>query len=174
MGDVGRRLAFVAAWLTLTAITAGVAWLGIRSVLLAAAPQRAAPLSASQLRAAAPPPMATVAPPPTTATPSSVFTAEGVPPSGAEPSQTWTPGPDQRGGTSYRRTIRTAGGEAVISCAKGSVQVVSLSPNLGYTVNVTRYGGDSVIVSFLSDRKTSRVWGRWWDGPYAEVSESLN
>jgi hypothetical protein len=90
------------------------------------------------------------------------------------PSQTWTPAADQRGGTAYRRTIRTAGGDAVISCAKNSVQVVSLSPRDGYTVNVTRYASDSVQVSFLSDRKTSRVWGRWWDGPYAEVSESLS
>jgi hypothetical protein len=58
--------------------------------------------------------------------------------------------------------------------AKDMAQVTSSTAKPGYTVNVTRYGADSVMVSFFGSRKTSRVWVRWWNGPYGEISESVD
>jgi hypothetical protein len=58
--------------------------------------------------------------------------------------------------------------------AKDMAQVTSSMARPGYTVNVTRYGADSVMVSFFGSRKTSRVWVRWWNGPYGEISESVD
>jgi hypothetical protein len=80
----------------------------------------------------------------------------------------------QADGDGFRRTFRTDGGEVGFFTAKEAVQVTSSTPKPGYTVNVSRFGGDSVMVSFFGGRKTSRVWVRWWNGPYGEVTESVD
>src|SRR6476660_7093281 len=51
---VGRRLDYLVAGMAMVAVTVGVAWLGIRSVLVTAAPGRRTVLSAAELRRAAP------------------------------------------------------------------------------------------------------------------------
>jgi hypothetical protein len=168
MGGVHRRLAYLLAWAVAATVTVSIAWLGIRSVLAAAAPTRTVPLSAVGLRKVAPL-TGSAAPatgPNTTNAPGGNPGASGVTPS---PTETWT-----QDGETFKRTFRTSGGDVAFFTGKDQVQVASSLPKSGYTVNVTRYAGDSVMVSFFGNRQTSRVWVRWWNGPYAEVTESVN
>jgi hypothetical protein len=161
MGDVHRRLAYLLAWAVAAAITVGISWLGIRSVLAAAAPTQTVPLSAIQLRGTS------GQIPPNGANPSSIATPTGGASSGA--SGSWS-----QDGQGFKRTFHTVGGDVDFFAVQNSVQVESNTPKPGYTANVTRYGPDSVMVSFFGDRKVSRVWVRWWNGPYAEVTESVD
>lgn len=174
---VRRRLAYVVAWAVATSVTAGMAWLGIRSVLVAAAPS---PLSAANLRLVAPtsaepspadPPSEPPSPSPSAA--ALPTTSATPPPHSPTPAETWSPAPDGQGGTGYKRTFHTNGGDVSFWVARGVAQVLSTSPKPGYTVNVNRYDADSVMVSFFDNHKVSRVWARWWNGPYAEISESV-
>jgi hypothetical protein len=174
MSAVGRRLAYLIAWAVATAVTVGVAWLGIRSVLVAAAPDRIAPLSAADLREAAPKAAPTPAPVPSLSPsptpPVSVAVGPTAKPT-PTPSETWTPVPDGKGGTAYRRTFRTSGGDVVVLSARGDVKIESTKPKSGFTVNVARQSAESVVVSFFGTRKATRIWARWMNGPYAEVAE---
>jgi hypothetical protein len=192
MGRVHRRLAYLLAWSVAAMITVSAAWLGIRSVLAAAAPTRTVPLTSAQLRRVVPLPQpgsstpaasaaARPSQPPTSGQPGSGQPGSGQPGSGqpgsgpassdpaAASAGTW-----QADGDGFRRSFRTIGGEVGFFTAKDMVQVTSSTPKTGYTVNVTRYGPDSVMVSFFGSRKTSRVWVRWWNGPYGEVTESVD
>jgi hypothetical protein len=168
MSAVPHRLVYPIAWAVATAVTVGIAWLGIRSVLVAAAPSRLSPLSAADLRKAAPAP--SPAPPPVpspTLSPPTPTTVRPVPTT----SETWAAVPDGKGGTAFRRTFRTAGGDAVVLSARGAVKIESTKPKAGFTVNTARQSDESVIVSFVGPRKATRVWARWNNGPYAEVTE---
>jgi hypothetical protein len=160
---VHRRLAYLLAWAVAATVTVSIAWLGIRSVLAAAAPTRTVPLSAVQLRRVAP-----LIPPDPSASPAPSGSSSR-PNSQATPTESW-----HQDGEGFKRTFHTVGGDVEFFTAKDAVQVASSTPKQGYTVNVTRYGGDSVMVSFFGNRKTSRVWVRWWNGPYAEITESVN
>jgi hypothetical protein len=175
MSPVRRRLVYLIAWAVATVVTVGIAWLGIRSVLVAAAPSKTSPLSAADLREAAPKPVPTLtpspAPGPTTASPAPPPAAPGGSSPGPVSPDAWTPISDGKGGLAYRRIFRTAGGDAVVLSAKGNVKIESTAPKSGFTVNVSRQSTESVIVSFFGPRKASRVWARWNDGPYAEVTE---
>jgi hypothetical protein len=160
---VHRRLAYLLAWAVAATVTVSIAWLGIRSVLAAAAPTRTVPLSAVQLRRVAP-----LIPPDSSASP--IPSGSSSRPNGqTTPTESW-----QQDGEGFKRVFHTVGGDVEFFTAKDAVQVASSTPKQGYTVNVTRYGGDSVMVSFFGNRKTSRVWVRWWNGPYAEITESVN
>jgi hypothetical protein len=174
MGGVHRRLAYLLAWSVAAMITVSAAWLGIRSVLAAAAPTRTVPLSAAQLRRVAP------LTPPGPPSPSAVGSA-GSSATDAPSSQPAAPDPASASsgnwsadGEGFRRVFHTVGGEVGFFTAKDVAQVTSSTPKPGYTVNVTRYGPDSVMVSFFGSRKTSRVWVRWWNGPYGEITESVD
>jgi hypothetical protein len=168
MRNVPRRIAYVAVWVAVAAVTTGVSWFGIRSVMNAAI-GRNQPLSAAELRRIVPDPESEVP----AAAPSSG--APSVRPNASPtPAETWTPTADGKGGTAFKRTFQTVGGDVVVWSAKGDVQVQQIVPKTGYTVNVTRYGPDSVMISFFGNRKTSRVWSRWWAGPFAEVTESVS
>jgi hypothetical protein len=166
MDGVHRQLAYLLAWAMAATITVSVAWLGIRSVLAAAAPTRTVPLSAVQLRRVAP-----LVPPDSAGSGSPA--SPGRPSASKSPSapanSTW-----EQDGQGFKRAFSTIGGDVEFFTAKDAVQVASSVPKQGYTVNVTRYGADSVMVSFFGNRKTSRVWVRWWNGPYAEITESVN
>lgn len=165
-----RRLAYLLAWSVAATITVSVAWLGIRSVLAAAAPTRTVPLSATQLRRAAPltPPGSSTSPVDPSAGPG------GTPRSAATNPAAASGGGWQAVNGGFRRTFHTVGGDVSFFTTKDTVQVVSSAPQPGYTVNVTHYAADSVMVSFFGARKTSRVWVRWWNGPYGEVTESVD
>src|SRR5690348_16021440 len=168
MRPVPHRLVYPIAWAVATAVTVGIAWLGIRSVLVAAAPNRISPISAADLRKAAPVP--SPAPPPAPSpspTPSPPATTK-PPTSGPD---AWVPVPDPSGGTAFRRAFRTGGGDVVLLSARSGVKIESTRPKTGFTVTTARQSDQSVIVSFIGPRRASRVWARWNNGPYAEVTE---
>jgi hypothetical protein len=174
---VRRRLVYLVAWAVATAVTAGISWLGIRSVLVAVAPS---PLSAADLRLVAPTsaaPEPSPSPSPSNSPSSSPSTAPSASTSPPRPSptpvDTWTPSPGGQGGTGYKRAFHTNGGDVSFWTAKGVTQVLNTNPRPGYSVNVNRYDAESVMVSFFNNHKVSRVWARWWNGPYAEISESV-
>jgi hypothetical protein len=167
MVAVTRWLAYLVAWVVLTAVTAGVSWFGIRTVLSAAAPKRTvATANGPGLADGAEPPGAGGAEQP--GSPAATVPASRAP----APADVWTALPDGRGGTAYRRTFRLSGGDAVIMAEESGVRVLTTAAKPGYSVNVTRSGDGGVQVSFTADRKASRVYVRWWSGPYAEVTES--
>jgi hypothetical protein len=158
------RLIYPFAWAVATAVTATIAWSGIRSVLTAAAPERSAPLSVADLRAAAPHVTAVPAPSPRPSPPPTLK-------AGPTPTSSWSAVPDGTGGTAFRRLFHTAGGDVVVSSSPANVQIESAKPQAGYTVTENRQAGDSVIVSFVGPHHASRVWAQWNNGPYAEVTE---
>src|SRR5262245_35234013 len=124
MVGVHRRLAYLLAWAVAAAITVSVAWLGIRSVLAAAAPTRTVPLSAVGLRKAAPLP----------ATPQAQSGGASRAPGGStqltpSPNETWA-----KDGETFKRTFHTAGGDVSFFTGKDQVQVASSAPKTGYTV----------------------------------------
>jgi hypothetical protein len=168
MRPVPHRLVYPIAWAVATAVTVGIAWLGIRSVLVAAAPNRISPISAADLRKAAPIPSPAPPPTPSPSPPPS-------PPASTKPPSTgpdaWVPVPDPSGGTAFRRTFRTGGGEVVVLSARAGVKIEATRPKTGFTVTTARQSDQSVIVSFIGQRRASRVWARWNNGPYAEVTE---
>jgi hypothetical protein len=169
MGRVHRRLAYLLAWSVAAMITVSAAWLGIRSVLAAAAPTRTVPLAATQLRRAVPLAQPSSSAPSSPGPSSSAGAQSSASDPAAASAGTW-----QADGDGFRRSFRAVGGDVGFFTAKDVVQVTSSTPKAGYTVNVTRYGPDSVMVSFFGSRKTSRVWVRWWNGPYGEVTESVD
>lgn len=172
--DVGmrRRLGYLLAWATATAVAVGGSWVGLQPLLDAAVAQRPPSLSASQLRqaVATPQPTPSAAPTPTP-TPTAV-PSPTVPPA---PSPTPTAGTGWepvRGGQAVQRTFVLQGGEAVFRVSHRRVEVVSHTPDRGYEASVNQWARDSVIVSFESPEHTSRVWVMWRNGPYAEITES--
>src|SRR5689334_2688239 len=168
MRPVPHRLVYPIAWAVATAVTVGIAWLGIRSVLVAAAPNRISPLSAADLRKAAPVPSPAPAPQPTPSPTRSPVTEKPVP-SGPD---AWVAFADGHGGTAYRRTFRTGGGDVVVVSEPHGVKIETARPKDGFTVSTARQSDESVIVSFIGPRRASRVWARWNNnGPYAEVTE---
>jgi hypothetical protein len=165
-----RRLAYVLAWSLATAVAVTGSWVGLQPLLAAATPQLPASLSASQLRDAAPGP-----------SPSASLSASPSP-SPAPPPPPVTPPPQlqlpassqwERVGDHYERTFVVGGGEVVFHASREDVGVVWHTANPGYQARVNRWTRGSVIFSFESTERTSRIWVMWRNGPYAEVTESV-
>lgn len=173
-----RRLIYLAAWAFATAITIGISYSGIRSVLVAAPEGDAKPLSAADLRRAAPSPSAPASP---SATPSLSPTPSASPSPSAtvsprpatSPTPGWEKTPDGQGGTASTRIFTLQGGEVSFYCARGNVKVAAMTPKAGFTGSETRWSPDSDRVSFYTDKHVSRVWVTWRDGCYAEITESV-
>jgi hypothetical protein len=166
MCPVRRRLVYLIAWAAATTVTVGVAWWGIRSVLVAAAPSRITPLSAADLRNAAPKVTSLPAPSPSPSVTSAAPPAGATTPAKPPPSDAWVPV-----GSAFRRTFHTDGGDVVVLAADNNVKIESTKPKPGFQVTVQRQNAESVVVSFIGPRKSSRLWARWNNGPYAEVTE---
>ena len=184
-----RRLAYLLIWTIGCAATVGACWLGLRSVLDAAVPQRATAFSAAELGRATPSPepatatdAGTPTPTPTPATtttpapaPTTSTTATAAPPS--MPASTTTAGwevvASGRGGTAYRRTFHVQGGDITFWCDEFDVHVMAYSPRPGYVIDYTRYNVRSLQVSLLSGQRASRVYVAWRNGPYAEITETV-
>ena len=177
-----RRLAYLLVWTLATTVTVGASWLGIRSVLDAAAPSRSMPLSAADLRRAAPTTAAPTAPSATpdvsgspTATPSANGSGSPATTSSASPTaDTWRRVSGGSGGTTYERTFRLRGGVVTLRAAAGDVRIVAADPAPGYAVAPQRLDAQSVLISFMSLEHTCRLFGAWRDGPYAEITESVD
>jgi len=186
---VRRGLAYPIAWMLATAVTVSGSWLGIRSVLEAAAPSRPDPLSAADLRRAAPtsapatskPPRTSAPPtpsakpapsrPPTTRPPPSTTRPAGPPPPTSDPR--WQPVPDGIGGTAYRRTLRVQGGEVSAQVGRSGTQILAIRPAPGFFPTETRFDPNTVTVSFTSGGHFSRILVGWRNGPRGEVTESV-
>jgi hypothetical protein len=190
-------LAYLLVWSLCTATMVGACWLGLRSVVDAAVPQRTAPFSAAELGRANPSPSVsegngaqpatvplaeTQAQPPTTApvvtpTPTPVPTtsappaapaANGVPVSG------WVAVSNGRGGTAYTRTFVLQGGEVAFVVDAYDVHVTDVDLRPGYALVPTRYDYRSLLVSLISNDRASRVYVAWRGGPYAEITEAID
>jgi hypothetical protein len=160
---VRMRLAYLLAWTVATALVAGVSLVSVWSVLTVR--DRARPASTDVAERAAP---AGVAPMPRHTGKAS---QPGTRPA---PGPSWTSVPNGRGDTAYRRTFRTNGGDVTGYVEPGIARILSTTPKAGFVVNIKRYGDDIVEVSFAKERQVSRVLIRWLDGPYAELTESVN
>jgi hypothetical protein len=175
-----RPLGYLLAWLTATAVAVGGSWVGLQSLLDAAAAERPPSLSAERLREAAgpgPSPTASpsaspaaspTAPPSPTAAPTAAPEVTGVSPSPA-PDSGWRQVGD---GRALERTFVVKGGEVVFRASRVRVDVTSHTANPGYEVSVYQWAPNSVVVSLESPQHTSRVWVMWRDGPYAEITET--
>jgi hypothetical protein len=168
--------------MVLTAVSVSASWLGIRSVMFAAAPSRATPLSAAELRRMAPTRVAEPTPTapgpssasPTPASPSrSPVRATSHPPGTPAPTPTWTPEPDGHGSTAYLRTFQVTGGTVTILASPTSVSMVSGKPARGFTIRSTRIDSHTLAVMFQSSTHYSRVVVTWRNGPQAELTESV-
>jgi hypothetical protein len=189
MGSVRRWVAYLLVWTVGTAATVGACWLGLRSVLDAAAPQRAAPFSAAELARVAPSPTVTGGADPqavpvaeTQAAPTSAAPTTTTPPrttaapTTAPPSPTaepWVAVRSGRGGTAYTRTFHLQAGDVSFYVDPYDVHVTDSRPRPGYTLVSTRYDSRSLLVSLLSNQRASRVYVSWRGGPYAEVTETV-
>src|SRR4029450_10911782 len=108
MGGVHRRLAYLLAWAVAATVTVSIAWLGIRSVLAAAAPTRTVPLSAVGLRKGGPLPGSPQ--------PGSARQNTGPPAPAPSQTETWT-----QDGQTFKRTFRTVGGDVSFFTGKDQV-----------------------------------------------------
>ena len=182
MGNVRRLFVYLFAWiLTATVIVSG-SWLGIRSALGVAVPARVSPLSPADLRDAVPSPSPSSPSPSPSPSPSSP--SPSPPPSSPPPSpkptisvtESWIAQPDGKGGTGYRRTIHTAGGDAVVWSARGEAKVLENTPKPGWTASVHQETQDSATVSFSFTGQRTRnayISVGWLNGPIAEFGESI-
>lgn len=168
-----RRLAYLAVWAVATFTTIGVSYWGIQSVLVAASPQRSAPLSAAKLRHAAPSPSPSLSP-----SPSPSPTPSPTPKRKPSPKPSVTPGwvrtPDARGGTALTRVFTLQGGQVTVFCDRGDVHLVDVKPARGFGQSQNRRSPDSLQVNLTSEKHISRLWVIWRnDSCYAEISESV-
>ena len=172
------------AWLVATGLGIAVSWLGLRSVLDTAVPDRSVPLSAADLRHLSP----SMSPPPASPTPSPTAapSATGPSPSYASspPRQTASPSPrptiidgwtvvSEGGGTAYLRSFRTNGGDAAIKMVPGKVSLVSATPKPGFQVATDQNQPERLLVRFIAGNRVSTIDALWWqDHPTAQVTEA--
>jgi hypothetical protein len=150
----------------------GASWLGLRSVLDVADPHGPAPLSAADLRrstapvpSSTPTPRATVPKPTPTPYPSA---------SSSDPTQDgWVEVSDGQGGLAFQRTFHLIGGDLTVLSDSHEARVLSARPRLGFYLLTSRYDYRTIVASFVSVLRASKVFVTWRDGgPYAEVTET--
>ncbi|MDR7324877.1 MULTISPECIES: DNA mismatch repair protein MutL [Catenuloplanes] len=187
------------AWVLATVLGAVTMWVGLRPVLNTALPDRAIPLSASDLRRLSPapvPPVGTLAPEPTrsvtpsatpsspvaeppvpspsrTASRSSAPTAEAAP---AAPKQTvvngWT-ATETGGKVTYVRSFKVDGGQAVIQIVDRVVSLVSATPATGFAADTAQPSPERLVVRFTGAGRAYTIDALWFNnGPFHEVTES--
>lgn len=189
MAWVRRRLAYLLVWSLCTAAMVGACWLGLRSVVDAAVPQRAAPFSAAELRRVLPSPsvstgdaahpasiaiaetqLATTTPP---TTPAPVPTSS-APRATPTPTSEWVAVSNGRRGPAYTRTFHLQGGDVSFWCDGSDVHVTDVDLRSGYVLVPTRYDDRSLLISLISTDRASRVYVTWRGGPYAEITEAID
>jgi hypothetical protein len=190
-------LGYLLVWSLCTATLVGACWLGLRSVVDAAVPERTAPFSAAELGRSTPSPSVsgadaaqpatvplaeTQAQPPTTApvaTPTPTLVPTTSAPSSAPaannvPESEWVAVPNGRGGTAYTRTFFLRGGEVAFVVDAYDVHVTDVDLRPGYALVPTRYDYRSLMISLISNDRASRVYVAWRGGPYAEITEAID
>jgi hypothetical protein len=186
MGGVRRLFVYLFAWAVAATVIVTVSWLGIRSALGAAVPARVSPLSAADLRNAVPSPSpsspspspSSPSPPPSSPSPPPPSSAPPASPKPTTPAtESWIPQSDGRGGTGYKRTFHTAGGDAVVWSARGDARVLENTPKNGWSASVHQDSQDSATVYFVvpgQRGRTAYVSVGWLNGgPIAEFGEGV-
>ena len=181
------------AWLAATTLGVAMAWVGLRPVLDTAVPDRAAPLSAADVRRLAVPstpalrvPGGAVGPsgrPAGSGGPSGSATASPGRPSASKarsasatsPAPTvvdgWTVTTQSDGTVSYLRSFQVPGGSTVVRVVPGRVYLVSATPNPAYSVQTSQEDPTRLVVQFTATGRYDIVDAMWWNSaPNAQVS----
>ncbi|MBN1172160.1 MAG: hypothetical protein JXA67_08290 [Micromonosporaceae bacterium] len=176
-----RPLMYFLAWATAATVIVTVSWWGISSAVDAAVSTRVSPLSPVDLRdvvpsspAPSPSPSPSASPSLSTAPSPSPTTTSPKP--SAQPSETWIAQSDGHGGTGYKRTFHTAGGDAVVWSSRGDARILEATPKAGWDCSVREDGQDAAMVTFFVPGQRSRtayVSVGWLNGPVAEFGESV-
>ncbi|GAB7050611.1 hypothetical protein [Catenuloplanes indicus] len=187
------------AWVLATVLGAVTVWVGLRPVLNTALPDRAIPLSASDLRRLSPapaPPVVTPSPSPTlSVTPSSSPSPPAVRESAAAPVPTaarssaptreagpaapkqsvvngWT-ATETNGKVTYVRSFKVDGGQAVIQIVDQVVSLVSATPATGFATDTAQPSPERLVVRFTGGGRAYTIDALWFNnGPFHEVTES--
>lgn len=84
----------------------------------------------------------------------------------------WTVTTDDAGVTTYLRSFRLEGGQAVIRASGGRVHTVTATPSLGFSTKTVQNTPDNLAVYFLEPHHHFIVHVVWRDdAPFAQVSE---
>ncbi|MDQ7909477.1 DNA mismatch repair protein MutL [Phytohabitans sp. ZYX-F-186] len=167
----------VLGWCAATLASIGVATVALQPVLRTATPDLAsAPLD----RAAAAPPAVTT--PSAVSPPASPSPSPSPSPSRSRPSPSPTPTPatvvdgwtvttGDDGQTTYTRSFRVGGGQAVIRMTPGRVQLVTATPNPGFTVDTVQNEPGNLAIQFTEPNHYFVIHAVWQGKPVAQVSE---
>jgi len=172
-------------WCAATLASIGVATVALQPVLRTAAPGLDTPSFDRAPTVTASPPAGGVTASPQADGVTASPPANGSPslsrpgPSAARPTATpgavtvdgWTvtTGPD--GQPTYLRSFRVGGGQAVIRMTAGRVQLVTATPNPGYSVDTVQHEPGNLAVQFTQPNHYFIIHAVWHNGPFAEVSE---
>ncbi|MCA2218134.1 DNA mismatch repair protein MutL [Jidongwangia harbinensis] len=106
----------------------------------------------------------TTAPPRPSSTPSAATTTEDG----------WTVTEDGDGDKTYVRSFRVDGGTTVIRMTEGKVELVTATPNDGFSVATVQNTPDNLAVYFNEVNHSFVIHAVWWadrNRPFAEISE---
>jgi hypothetical protein len=178
-----RRTAIAGAWSLATGLGAVLVWIGLHPVLDAAVPDRAAPLSAADVRAMATPttvpgrtPSLPSLPPSPPARPTAAAARTSSPTASAGRASStivdgWTVTTQPDGARSYVRSFHVTGGDAVIGMAPGRVYLISATPRSHYTVQTQQPSQARLVVRFIDGSLANLVDAIWWNNaPYSQVT----
>lgn len=84
----------------------------------------------------------------------------------------WTVTTGADGQSTYTRSFRVDGGQAVIRMTVGRVQLVTATPNPGYSVDTVQNEPGNLAVQFTEPNHYFIIHAVWHNGPFAEVSEA--
>ncbi|MFC0531287.1 DNA mismatch repair protein MutL [Phytohabitans kaempferiae] len=176
----------VLGWCAATLASIGVATVALQPVLRTATPDLAsAPLDrAVEAPPAATAPPASSPPAPPSPTPSPSLSATPSRPAAPPPVATtrppqsppvvvdgWTVTTGADGQTTYTRSFRVGGGQAVIRMTPGRVHLVTATPNPGYTVDTVQNEPGNLAVQFTEPNHYFVIHTVWQGKPVAQVSE---
>ncbi|MDP9797169.1 hypothetical protein J2S43_005681 [Catenuloplanes nepalensis] len=187
------------AWVLATVLGAVTVWVGLRPVLNTALPDRAIPLSASDLRRLSPAPVPPVSTLPSESTPSVTPSAPASTPaadppvptpsrtaarSSAPTEQQAAPAPKQTvvngwiatevdGKVTYVRSFKVDGGQAVIQIVDQVVSLESATPATGFAADTAQPSPERLVVRFTGGGRAYTIDALWFNnGPFHEVTES--
>jgi hypothetical protein len=191
----------VLGWCAATLTSVALAWVAMLPVLRTATAEDSSLVSVEQLRdtgeaAPAPVPSVTSAravPPatvpaetssPVTPTPSRTRSRTPAttgptrtttsPPAAARVEDGWTVTEDAEGRRTYVRSFRVEGGTTVIRMTEGVVELVTATPNDGFSVETVQNTPDNLAVYFNEPNHSFIVHAVWWadrNKPFVEISE---
>ncbi|BCB77675.1 hypothetical protein Pflav_040850 [Phytohabitans flavus] len=75
------------------------------------------------------------------------------------------------GETTYTRSFRVGGGQAVIRMTPGRVQLLTATPNPGYAVDAVQNEPGNLAVQFTEPNHYFVIHAVWQGKPVAQVSE---